>query len=536
MDSNNNNNVNNDMESDILYIGDEDLFLELEQWYLGLVQQNVPKSIGQGTLIVNNKQINLVNVLFDTGALHRSYINSELLDFNRDDWSVNIKPSHSKIRLGDQRTIVESKEEVHGIINFMKSDGEIISSPIILVSHSMPGMDVIVGLPDITKSFVPLVMEMIQPTDNINLILSELHSIDELPIDCIEWSKESSEIGEEEKNTVEPSSFSAYLNYMETTYEVALSKYLSDIDNHIGPLLKSCTRIKEIMESELARDIFCPKIWEGITGVDPIDIKFKEDFPAIHKVKSRPINPRLFENVKKELERLLLYMYEKGDSPWASPLVVAPKATDPYIRMCGDYRWLNLYIDLIQAYIPNVQKEILKASGFKYFLDFDLTNSFHQIKISKDTSMKLALQTPYGQILPKFMPEGVKTASGCLQNIMMEIFKECEDWTIVIFDNLLVLANDEEDCVNKMIKILTICKNHNIILKLAKTWLGYEKVKFFGYDIKYNSYEMDISRKEAITKFQMPRNIKEMQRFLGTALFFKSLYKTFQTNVICYME
>ena len=510
-----------------MYIHDEDLFLELEQWYLGLVHHNVPKSIGSGTLSVNNNQVNLGNVLFDTGALHRSYINSELVDFNREEWSVNIKPSHSKIRLGDQKTIVESKEEVHGIINFTRSNGELISAPITLVSHNMPGMDVIVGLPDITKSFLPLVIEMIQPIENVNNILSDLHSIDELPLDCNAWSTESIEIGEEEESTVEPSSFAAYLNYMETTYEVALSNYLSDISNHIGPMLQNCQAIKEIMESELARDVFCPKSWDGIKGVPPIDIQFRTDFPAIHKVKSRPINPRMFQNVKKELERLLLYMYEKGDSPWASPLVVAPKATDPYIRMCGDYRWLNLYIDLIQAYIPNVQKEILKASGFKYFLDFDLTNSFHQMRISHDTSLKLALQTPYGQILPKFMPEGVKIASGCLQNIMMEIFAECEEWTIVIFDNLLVLANDEEDCINKMLRILTICKNHGIILKLAKTWLGYEKVKFFGYDIRHNSYEIDISRKEAITKFQMPRNIKEMQRFLGTALFFKSFITNF---------
>jgi hypothetical protein len=83
-------------------------------------------------------------------------------------------------------------------------------------------------------------------------------------------------------------------------------------------------------------------------------------------VKSRPINPRLYDNVKTEIDRMKGYMYVDSTSPWASPLVVAPKATAPFIRMCGDYRWVNEHILLPQAYIPNVQKEILKAAGFKY--------------------------------------------------------------------------------------------------------------------------------------------------------------------------
>ncbi len=114
---------------------------------------------------------------------------------------------------------------------------------------------------------------------------------------------------------------------------------------------------------------------------------------------------------------------------------------------------------LPQAYIPNVQKGILKAAGFKYKIDLDLTNSFHQMIISEDTSLKLAVQTPWGLLRLLYMPEGVSTASGYLQSIMMDIFADCETWTVVIFDNLLVLANTIEDAEEKLFKILTICKD-----------------------------------------------------------------------------
>ena len=102
-------------------------------------------------------------------------------------------------------------------------------------------------------------------------------------------------------------------------------------------------------------------------------------FPPFHKVRSLPVNPRLYEHAKKEFERLTGYMYRHSTSPWASPLVIAPKATKPFIRFCGDYRWLNAYVLKTQAYIPRVQYEVEKAMGFKIFLDIDMTKFFSPV-------------------------------------------------------------------------------------------------------------------------------------------------------------
>ncbi len=65
------------------------------------------------------------------------------------------------------------------------------------------------------------------------------------------------------------------------------------------------------------------------------------------------------------------------------------------------------------------------------------------------------------------MPEGVSPASGYLQSIMMDVFKDCEAWTIVIFDNLLVLADSMKDAEGKLFKILTICRDRGVVLKLG---------------------------------------------------------------------
>ena len=75
------------------------------------------------------------------------------------------------------------------------------------------------------------------------------------------------------------------------------------------------------------------------------------------------------------------YFYAPSTSTIASPRVVAPKATAPFIRLCGDYRQINPFICIPQEPIPHVQQDLAKATGWKFFVDLDMTNSFHQITL-----------------------------------------------------------------------------------------------------------------------------------------------------------
>ena len=262
-----------------------------------------------------------------------------------------------------------------------------------------------------------------------------------------------------------PVAFGPVLAFMETGYDEARTEYFSSLKGHVGDLLATCPDIIEILQSDLCVDRFVPKEWTGIKGFPPLDLQVKEDFPPFHKVRSRPVNPRLYEHAKKEFERLTGYMYRHSTSPWASPLVIAPKATKPFIRFCGDYRWLNAYVLKTQAYIPRVQYEVEKAMGFKIFLDIDMTNSFHQFPLTELSSQRLAIQSPWGLVEPIFLPEGVSPASGHLQWTMMQMFGDFNEWSIVIFDNVLLLAHDEQDACRKLRTFLERCQQHNVFLK-----------------------------------------------------------------------
>ena len=109
-----------------------------------------------------------------------------------------------------------------------------------------------------------------------------------------------------------------------------------------------------------------------------------------------------------------------------------------------------------------------------------------------------------------------------LQHLVRDIFADFADWTIVIFDNYLVLADSYQDAYYKLQKIIQRCQERRIVLKLKKSWFGVETVTFFGYEVTHGRWQLSDSRKAAISALSMPKSTKEMQSFLGAALFFHS--------------
>ena len=290
-------------------------------------------------------------------------------------------------------------------------------------------------------------------------------------------------------------------------------------------MLKAQPRVVEILSSPKALRTFAPRTWDGLK-IPEISFDIVGDLPTLMMAKARPIRRELMEHARKEFDRLVQYFYETDrdicTSRICSPLVIAPKATAPFIRFCGDYRRINEYISIPHHPIPVVVHELAKAAKFKVFVDLDMTNSFHQIPLSRQAAQLLSVQTPWGMVQPKFLPEGVGPASGLLQSIVREIFdfEDFQDWTIVIFDNFLVLADNYEDAVNKLERVIDRCAEYGVILKMKKSFIGASKVTFFGYEVTHGEWKLSQARKDAIDAMPFPKSKKEMQSFLGAALFF----------------
>ena len=518
------------------------------------------------TVIAANSRPLKLKTLLDSGALGGNFIPLSLVKENPD-LLKNLRECKGTVTLADGVTKVPIDKYLELEVQVQDTKGKVhsVTDKFQVLRSGAAHQDLIIGLPVLLSAyndyFTTLLKEnrrgIIAPRldnvkdtpkqasaeihrlANINWIFdadeADLNSIDQhyeasvnrgvQPLLQPAWTLKPPEEAPED-DAEHPVNFKSLLHFLGMSVEQADKEYEDMFEAHVDPEFARQTNVLQLLRTT-GHKVFVPRSWTGINGIEPLELKWKAGMPARMKPHARPINPRIFEAADTEFQRLRQHVYVKSDSPIASTLVIAPKATHPFIRFCGNYVPINPYIEMGHFPIPDVQKSLAKAAKFKVFIDLDWTNAFHQIRLAEETSKKLSIVTPWGQFRPLFMPEGIGPASGILQSVVAELFEDFSDWTIAIFDNLLVLADDYKDAYEKLEMILNRCVERNVILKFSKSWLGVKEVKFFGYICTHASFKLAQDRKDALQAIPFPKNTKQMQMFLGAALFFKSFVDHF---------
>jgi hypothetical protein len=487
----------------------------------------------------------LVSALCDSGALDSDFIAKKLLDkIKKRLKSDAFFDTKCKVTLADSRTSLDITKGVrlNLVLHDKQSHKYEYTGEFLVID--MENQDIILGLPALTGKLYPFFNSLMKDAHDdatLSAITEELphetppidppdmlHNLEQCRSTNYDadlkqpWLNKSQDEAPEDAETDIPVQFGDALEFLGKPREEALKDYYALHETHISEAMKSETDLPKLLATDMSEKVFVADEWSGIKGIPDLELVWLDSLPARMKPRARPINPKLWEATEKEFTRLCGYLYRKSRSPWASCLVVAPKATPPYIRFCGDYVAINKHMQCGNYTIPNVKHELNKIINYKIYADIDLTNAFHQIKLGPNTSEKLSLQTPWGQYEPMFMPEGIAPGNATLQETIRDLFADFSEWAIMIFDNLLILAHDSKDLYDKIEKVIQRCSERNVKLKMAKSWLGFEEVNFFGYVCKHKSYQVSPDKKTALADIPMPDNTKKARSLLGKGVFFAS--------------
>jgi hypothetical protein len=83
---------------------------------------------------------------------------------------------------------------------------------------------------------------------------------------------------------------------------------------------------------------------------------------------------------------------------------------------------------------------------------------------------------------------------------------------IVLSDNFLVLAQDEEDLLAKLDLVYQKCSDRNVIINLNKSELGFQGLDFWDYHINKDSYNVSEKRLQGITNFMILNLLEKLTR------------------------
>ena len=312
----------------------------------------------KGSIGLDNGVVLYLTCLLDSGALHASYVSKKFLVDNHTYLHTFIRPHKSQVTLADKKTLIDIDEILRIPLTLKSVSGREYNVNIDFMVMDSLGEEAIIGLPVLIGPLLPLFIEALEYAALECSSLKPPVVVGDPPLESVSviidtpWTI-MDEIAIEDEETPLPCAFTGPLHFLTISRQEALDEYEALFSTHIDPgMLKATEILKLLREFD---SVFVPTKWSGVIGMEPLEFNWKENMPARMMPKARTVNPKLLENAKKEFDRLCTYFYTPSNSPVASCLVIAPKATAPYIRFCGDYATMvNHYIETGHYPIPNV--------------------------------------------------------------------------------------------------------------------------------------------------------------------------------------
>jgi len=115
----------------------------------------------------------------------------------------------------------------------------------------------------------------------------------------------------------------------------------------------------------------------------------------------------------------------KSDSPWNSPLLIAPKREgpdgQPKWRMVVDFRKLNEKTIGDAHPLPDITEILDRLGQSKYFTCLDMVMGYHQIELEPREGSKTTFSTKQGHWEYLRLPFGLKTAPATFQKMMNSV-------------------------------------------------------------------------------------------------------------------
>jgi len=210
-------------------------------------------------------------------------------------------------------------------------------------------------------------------------------------------------------------------------------------------------------------------------------------------------------------------------------MICAWKKEKNDIRLCLDFRQLNLVTERQACPMQNMIEMMDKLYGSKYFTSIDLGNAYYQMELEEESNLKTAFSTKAGKFYFNRIPFGIAAASGTFQELMTRILGDIEQ-TVVYLDDILIFSKSLEKHYEILDRVLDRIEKAGLRINPEKCHILKTEVKFLGHVINEKGIQTDPSKLEAIKSFEKPKCIKNLRSFLGICNYYRRFIKDYATK------
>ncbi|KAK3507044.1 hypothetical protein QTP70_001909, partial [Hemibagrus guttatus] len=278
-------------------------------------------------------------------------------------------------------------------------------------------------------------------------------------------------------------------------------------------------------------DVFCPKRASKLPPHRPwdcaIDLLPGEPVPRgrIYPL-SVPEEKAMEEYIK---EALVQGYIRPSTSPAASSFFFVAKK-DGGLRPCIDYRALNQITVKFRYPLPLFPAALEHLRGATIFTKLDLRSAYNLIRIREGDEWKTTFITPTGHYEYLVMPYGLANAPSVFQDFIHEVLREFLHRCVLVYiDDILIYSRSLAKHRQHVAGVLGCLREFQLFLKAEKCSFHQPSVQFLGYNISSSGIQMDEGKITAVWDWPVPATVKELQRFLGFANFYRRFISNYSS-------
>ncbi|XP_076038439.1 uncharacterized protein LOC143023724 [Oratosquilla oratoria] len=237
-------------------------------------------------------------------------------------------------------------------------------------------------------------------------------------------------------------------------------------------------------------------------------------------MKVYPVPVHLKPHFESEVESLFQQgIIQRSSSPHCSPVVMVRKSDGSY-RMAIDYRQLNAVTVFHAEPVCNIEEDLYKFPGSKYFSELDLCKAYYQVPLWARAKPLTAFPAHLGLMEFCRLPFGLATACA-MYNPLMRIVLAGLPNVSFYFDNIFVYSSDWSQHCTALRAVLDRIRSHHLTLKISKCRFGFPAIQYLGFILSGDCLQLQPDKVEALCRVPPPSTKKLLRSFLGMVGFYK---------------
>jgi hypothetical protein len=210
-----------------------------------------------------------------------------------------------------------------------------------------------------------------------------------------------------------------------------------------------------------------------------------------------------------------------SSSPAASPILFVKKPGGE-LRLCVDFRDLNEKTVKNRYPLPLFRETLMRLHKARVFTKLDIRSAYNLIRMAPGEEWKTAFRTRYGFFESLVMPFGLTNAPASFQHFINDTLHEYLDvFCTAYLDDILIYSEREEEHTNHVRSVLSALSRAGLNLKPEKCEFRRSSVKYLGMIISNSGCGLDPAKVSTVQEWPTPRNVKDVQSFLGFANFLR---------------